>query len=127
MLAGRVACAAAPRRRRSKAPPAAGGAATTSAVPITGAVAEPTRRLTVAPATVPLPVTRKSATFHFAVAIVTVSPVGLYGPALADSAPNPLAFFAATVKEYSLPAVSPVIVTDLPAAGVGAPTGVAPS
>src|SRR5919107_1732663 len=82
MLAGRVACAAAPRRRRSKAPPAAGGAATTSAVPMTGAVAEPTRRLTVAPATDPLPVTRKSPVFHFAVAMVIVSPVGLYCPAV---------------------------------------------
>jgi hypothetical protein len=56
----------------------------------------------VAPTAEPVPVTRKSPTFHFAVPIVTLSVTGatLTGADGTDIGPKPLVFFAWTVKEY---------------------------
>src|SRR4051812_2475928 len=78
MVVGRVAGAAALRSRASMPPPATGGAAAvTGKLPRTGPASDPAWMITVAPTNDPVPVTRKSPAFHFAVLMVTWSTVGV--------------------------------------------------
>src|SRR3954470_3428453 len=89
------------RKRRSYTPPVAGAtAAVTGPLPGEGRVGEPDRIPTVAPTSEPLPVTRKSPAFHFAVAMVMRSTVlfGLSTPERADGSLEPALFSACTVN-----------------------------
>src|SRR6478752_1965144 len=116
------------RSRTSQAPPTAGGTAAVTVAMAPGMAAPmlPSAlarySVMVAPTTEAEPVIRKSLpALYFAVPMLTVSviAVGVTAFDRGDSAPNPPAFLAFTVKVYSAPAVRFLIVMVLSAVSIG--------